>query len=178
MNSTKTDFPDHFSLKEGQIHSTVFVADSACVVGQVFIEEQSSVWYNTVLRADLNRIYVGQRSNIQDGCILHLENDLPCVVRNDVTVGHGAILHACEISDAVLIGMGAIVLNGAKIGTGAVIAAGAVVKEGQVVPECTMWAGVPAKQLKVLDQSSIENNKRWAAKYVRLAQKHRDLAQS
>ena len=177
MDISKSDFPDHFSLQAGQSHSTAFIANTAQLIGQVYLGEQSSVWYQTVLRADLNRIEIGKRSNIQDGSIVHLENDLPCRVGDDVTVGHGAILHACDIKDAALVGMGAIILNGAVVGKGAVVAAGAVVKEGEIVPDCTMWAGIPAKQIKILDEESIIKNQRWAAKYVRLAQEHQAFSQ-
>ncbi|MEK9658221.1 MAG: gamma carbonic anhydrase family protein [bacterium] len=172
MSLSKSDLPDHLSLEAGSCHPSVFIADTAQLIGQVDVGEHSSVWYQSVLRADINRIVVGQRSNIQDGCVLHLENDLPCIVGDDVTVGHRAVLHACEVKDAALIGMGAIVLNGAVIGSGAVIAAGAVVKEHCVVPENTMWAGVPAKQIKVLDSSIQDEHRKWALKYVALAQLH------
>ena len=173
MAHSKTDLPDHVSLESGSVHVASFIAPSATVVGQVDLAEHASVWYQSVLRADINRISIGKRSNIQDGCVLHLENDLPCVVGEDVTVGHRAILHACRVEDAALIGMGAIVLNGAVIGSGAVVAAGAVIKEYTVVPENTLWAGVPARQVKTLDAAIQDQHRRWAAKYVQLAALHR-----
>lgn len=173
MKLEKYELSDSVSLKKGHCHSSVFVANSAQLIGQVFIDQYSSIWYQSVLRADINRIMIGKRSNIQDSTVIHLENDLPCIVGDDVTVGHRAILHACEVKNAALIGMGAIVLNGAVIGSGAVIAAGAVIKENTHVPDCTLWAGVPAKQVKSLDSSIIINHQKWAAKYVKLAAIHK-----
>ena len=170
----KTDFPNDCLTTMPTIDPSVFVADSATVIGDVVLSEESSVWYGAVLRGDINAISIGARTNIQDLSMLHLENDRACVVGADVTCGHRAILHGCTIEDAVLIGMGAIVLNGAVVGEGAVIGAGAVVKEETIIPPCTLWVGVPAVQVKVLDTSIIDQNKAWAAKYVQLAKKHRD----
>ena len=146
----KTDLPSDTLSKTPQIHPTAFVAPGAHIIGDVRLAAQASVWYNSVLRGDINFIAIGERSNIQDGCILHLENDLPCVVGPDVTVGHGAILHGCRIEEACLIGMGAIILSGAHIGRGCVVAAGAVVKENQTVPPFTLVGGVPARIIKSL----------------------------
>ena len=125
------------------IDPSAFIAPSADIMGAVQVGAYSSIWYGAVLRGDINRIQIGQRSNIQDACVLHLENDYPCIVGNDVTVGHRAILHACHVHDGVLVGMGATVLNGAILESGCVIAAGAVVKEHTRVPANTLWAGVP-----------------------------------
>ena len=169
----KTDLPFDFSLKTPQIHESAYVCDGAKIVGDVRLAAESSVWYNSVLRADINFIAIGERSNIQDGTVIHLENDRPCIVGNDVTVGHRAILHGCTLEDGCLVGMGAIVLNGAVVKRGAMVAAGAVVKEGMVVPENTLVAGVPAKVVKTLDSSTFETHCKWAQKYVQLAQAHR-----
>ena len=113
-------------------------------------------------------------SRLDKECILHLENDRPCIVGNDVTVGHGAILHGCTIEDQCLIGMGAIVLNGALIKKGSVVAAGAVVKENMVVEPLELVAGVPAKFIKKLDESTYHHHIKWAEKYCKLAEIHRN----
>jgi len=172
----KSDFPDAFEMGIPQIDSTVFIATGARIVGNVTIGPDSSIWYNAVLRADINRITIGHASNIQDGAIMHLENELGCHVGDHVTVGHGAILHGCTIEDAVVVGMGAIVLNGATVGTGSIIGAGAVVKEGAQIPPYSLVVGVPGKIVKELPPSTVEQNQAWALKYVRLAQAHQNTS--
>jgi len=167
----KTALPSSTLSKQPTIHPTAFIAKGAVVVGDVHLEEESSVWYTAVLRGDINQIKIGKRSNIQDGCVIHLENDSPCIVGDDVTVGHRAILHGCTVEDAALIGMGAIVLNGAIIKKGAIVAAGAVVKEGMIVPENTLVAGVPAKIIKQV-ANSTDINIKWAYKYTQLSVLH------
>ncbi|NIT61724.1 MAG: gamma carbonic anhydrase family protein, partial [Aliifodinibius sp.] len=127
---------------------TAFIAKGAQIVGDVRLKAEASVWYNSVLRGDINYISIGQKTNIQDGTIVHLENDLPCIVGENVTVGHGAILHGCTIEEGCLIGMGATILSGAEIKKGSVIAAGAVVLEDTVVEPFSLMVGVPAKAIR------------------------------
>ena len=170
----KTDLPSHTLEFSPTVHPTAFIARGAQVMGDVRLAAHASIWYNCVVRGDINYISIGERSNIQDGCILHLENDLPCVVENDVTVGHGAILHGCHIEPGCLIGMGAIVLSGAVVKRGSVIAAGAVVREHSIVEPYSLMAGIPAKCIRTIDESSYEKNLLWAEKYVKVAQKHRE----
>ena len=170
----KYELPEIDFTKTPIIDPSSFIAKGAVVTGDVRLAQHTSVWYNAVLRGDINYISIGERSNIQDGCILHLENDRPCIVGNDVTVGHGAILHGCTIEDQCLIGMGAIVLNGALIKKGAVVAAGAVVKENMVVKPLELVAGVPAKVIKTLDESTLHHHIKWAEKYCKLAKIHQD----
>jgi len=169
----KNEFPEDFQLKSPRIHPDSFVASGAQIVGDVDVSEDASIWFNAVLRGDINAIRIGERTNIQDGAIIHVENDQSCIVGNDVTVGHGAILHGCTIEDGCLIGMGATVLNGAVVQKGAVIGANALVKEHAVVEEGTLWVGMPAKKIKDLGSSSFESNKKWAAKYVELSKQHK-----
>lgn len=169
----KYELPDHVYEQAPRIDSTAFVANGAIVVGDVRLNAQSSVWYNAVLRGDINYIEIGKRSNIQDGCVLHLENDRPCIVGDDVTVGHGAILHGCTIENKCLIGMGAIILNGAVIKEGSIIGAGAVVKENTIVEPKSLMVGTPARKVKVCDDYVLDHHKKWAEKYVKLAQIHR-----
>ncbi|WP_373651927.1 gamma carbonic anhydrase family protein [Schlesneria sp. DSM 10557] len=133
-----------------QIDPTAFVADGAIVVGRVRLKARSSVWFGCILRGDQQWIEVGEESNIQDGSILHIEADTPCIIGNRVTLGHRAIVHASTVGDGALIGIGATVLSRCVIGEGALIAAGAVVLEGTVVPPHTLWAGCPARQIKEL----------------------------
>ena len=168
----KTQLPSEIYTEKPLIPDSDFVADTASLIGNIQIGEYSSIWYGSVLRGDINAIRIGQRSNIQDLSVIHLENDLPCIVGDDVTVGHRAILHACKIEDGALIGMGAIILNGAVVKRGAVIGAGAVVRENEIVPKNSLWVGIPAKQIKKFDHDNYLKNKQWAGKYVQLAQKH------
>ena len=169
----KTDLPEITLTREPQLDDTVFIAHGARVIGDVRMATGSSVWYNAVLRGDINYIEIGASSNIQDGCIVHLENALACVVADRVTVGHGAILHGCTIEAGCLIGMGATILSGAVIGRGSVIAAGAVIRENERVAPLSLMAGVPAKKIRDLGEETFEKNLQWAEKYRRLAQLHR-----
>ncbi|HIB26315.1 MAG TPA: gamma carbonic anhydrase family protein [Candidatus Marinimicrobia bacterium] len=170
----KSDLSPDVSIKTPQIHETAYVAEGAQVIGDVILKADSSIWYNTVCRADINRIVIGERTNIQDNSVIHLENDQGVLVENDVTVGHNAIIHGCTIADGALIGMGAIIMNGAVIGKGAVIGAGAVVKEDMVIPDFSLVVGVPGKIVKTLSPETYDENVKWAAKYVELANIHRN----
>lgn len=139
-----------------KIHPTAFIAEGAMIIGDVTIGEESSIWFNCVLRGDLNRIEVGKRTNIQDGAIVHLETDLPCLIGDDVTIGHNAIVHGCTVADEAMISMGAIILSGAKIGKRAIVAAGAVVREGQEIPQDALAMGIPAQIKRDLTQTDLE----------------------
>lgn len=150
-----------------QIAPSAFVEVSAQVIGDVAVGEDSSVWFNTVIRGDVNYIRIGARTNIQDGSVLHVFKDLHAlVIGNDVTVGHGCVLHGCTIEDRCLISMGAVVLNGARIGTGSIIAAGAVVTENTVVPPRSLFLGMPAKFFRHLTDEDLKVIDRYAANYV------------
>ena len=170
----KSDLSPDVSIKTPQIHETAYVAEGAQVIGDVILKADSSIWYNTVCRADINRIVIGERTNIQDNSVIHLENDQGVLVENDVTVGHNAIIHGCSIADGALIGMGAIIMNGAVIGKGVVIGAGAVVKEDMVIPDFSLVVVVPGKIVKTLSPETYDDNVKWAAKYVKLANIHRN----
>ena len=150
----------------------LFRAGNATVTGDVSIGKQVGIWFGAVVRADKDRIIIGDRSNIQDNCVVHTSKGFPVTLGSDVSVGHGAILHGCTIADQVLVGMGAIVLNGARIGKGSVIGAGAVVREGADIPEGSVVVGVPGKVIKQADaaqQQQILNN---AASYIDLAEEY------
>ncbi len=135
-----------------RIATSAFVAGSADVIGAVEIGENSSVWFNAVLRGDIEGIRIGANSNIQDGCIVHTNIGIPTIVGDWVSVGHRAVLHACTIGDHCLIGMGAVVLNNVRIGEGAIVAAGAVVLDDTVIPPRSLFMGVPAKFRRQLDE--------------------------
>jgi carbonic anhydrase/acetyltransferase-like protein (isoleucine patch superfamily) len=152
-----------------KIHPSAFIAPGARLIGAVTIGAGSSVWYNSVLRADINKITIGRSVNIQDGCLLHLEDERGVRLEDNVDVGHGAILHACTIKRGALIGMGAIILNGAVIGEGSVVAAGALVPPGTKVPKGVLVMGVPAKVVRKLKPAEIKKNLFWAGKYRRLS---------
>ena len=145
-----------------------FIAPNATILGDVHIGSNCSIWYQAVLRGDVGRILIGDETNIQDGAVVHSTTGKSRVtIGNRVTVGHRAIVHGCTIQDNALIGMGAIVLDNAIIESGAIVAAGAVVLENTVVTSGTIWAGVPAKQVKQLDPSqSIEQMRKMAESYV------------
>lgn len=169
----KTELRTNLKIKEPKIHRTAFVAEGARIIGDVTLKKESSVWYNSVLRADINKITIGERSNIQDNSVIHLENDQGVYVGNDVTVGHNVILHGCSVEDGALIGMGAIIMNGAIVGKGSVIGAGAVIKQNMIIPDFSLVIGVPAKINKTLNKDTYKQNVKWAKKYVKLANIHR-----
>jgi len=136
------------------IPASCYIDPSAQIIGDVTLGERSSVWMNAVLRGDVNSIRIGSNSNIQDCTVLHGQRNLyPVIVGDWVTIGHNATVHGCVLEDAVLIGIGAMVLNKRRIGEGSLIAAGAVVPEGTQVPPRTLWAGVPAKLRRELSEA-------------------------
>jgi carbonic anhydrase/acetyltransferase-like protein (isoleucine patch superfamily) len=169
----KFELKENVTIKTPEIHQSAFIADGAKVIGDVIMKSESSIWYNTVVRADINQIVVGKRSNIQDNSVLHLENDQGVVIGDDVTIGHNAIIHGCTINDGALIGMGAIIMNGAIIGKGAVVGAGAIVTEHMHVPDLGLVVGIPGKVIKTLPDSTFEKNVKWAKKYTQLAFIHK-----
>jgi carbonic anhydrase/acetyltransferase-like protein (isoleucine patch superfamily) len=157
-----------------KIHPSVFIAPGAMVIGDVTIGEESSVWFNCVLRGDIDRIEVGARTNIQDGTVVHLDKGFPTRIGNDVTVGHGAIVHGCTVGDGAMIGMGAILLSGAKIGERAVVAAGALVREGQEIPPDKVAVGVPAKVIRDVTEADLERVRLGREDYVLRGQMMRE----
>ncbi|MEN9535796.1 MAG: hypothetical protein RIR37_1069 [Verrucomicrobiota bacterium] len=150
-----------------QIHDTAFIAASADVIGRVTIHEESSVWYHATLRGDINEITVGPRSNIQDNAVIHLADDYGCHIGELVTIGHSAILHACTVKDEVLVGMGAIVLDGTVIGERSIIGAGALVTGHTIIPPGSLVLGSPAKVIRTLSLDEQSKIKDWAEKYVK-----------
>lgn len=149
-----------------EIHPTAFIEESAQVIGAVAIGEESSVWFQAVLRGDVGSIRIGARTNVQDGAIIHVSSSSPVTIGDDVTIGHRAVLHGCVVHDCCLIGIGAIVLDGAEIGTACIIGAGAVVTEGMVVPPRSLVLGVPGKVRRELSEADVQRLAEQARRYV------------
>tara|TARA_B100000902_G_scaffold133756_1_gene132267 strand:+ start:8635 stop:9153 length:519 start_codon:yes stop_codon:yes gene_type:complete len=154
------------------IHSSAFIAKSADMIGAVTIGEEASVWYGAILRADIQEIVIGPRSNVQDGSVIHLECEQGTHVGQYVTVGHKAILHACTIDDEVLVGMGAIIMDGARVGARSIIGAGSLVTMNTEVPPGSLVLGSPAKVVRKLSNDEQRSLKKWAENYVQLSRKY------
>jgi carbonic anhydrase/acetyltransferase-like protein (isoleucine patch superfamily) len=165
--------PDEPVAPIARIHPSAFIAPSADVLGDVRMGAQSSVWYQSVLRADMEPITIGERSNIQDLSMVHVDEGVPCTVGNDVGVGHRVILHGCTIEDFCLIGMGSVLLNNVVVGTGSVIGAGAVVTEGMKIPPGSLVLGVPAKIIRPVDAALRARIQSTVDHYVALSARHR-----
>ena len=162
-----------FLLREPEVDPTAYVAPEATVMGAVKLGPHSSVWPQCVLRGDIEEIEIGEGSNVQDGTIVHLADDLGVKVGKYVTIGHAAMIHACTIEDECLIGMKATVLDGAVVGRRSVVGAGAVVTKGTVIPPGSMVLGMPAKVARPLTDEEQEGLKYWADKYVTNAAFHK-----
>ena len=148
---------------------SVFIADGARIIGDVTLEEGSSVWYNAVIRAEMASVTIGRNSNIQDLVMIHVDENYPVSVGEGVTVGHSAILHGCTVEDNVVIGMGAIVLNGARIRKNSIVGAGALVTQKKDFPEGSLILGSPARAVRQLEPGEIARNHHSADEYARLA---------
>ncbi|MCR4397912.1 MAG: gamma carbonic anhydrase family protein [Firmicutes bacterium] len=160
--------------KVPQIRSPSFVAPTATVVGDVIVGERCSIWYGAVVRADINRVEIGEGTSIQENAVVHVSEDVPTSIGRDVTVGHGAMLHGCTIGDRTLVGIGATVLDKAEIGEECIVAAGAVVPPGAKIPPRSMVVGVPAKVSRTLSEGEALSLKRHADRYWELAVRYRD----
>ncbi len=156
-----------------QISASAWVADSASVMGRITLEDEASIWYGTVARADSAEIRIGARSNIQDNSVLHVDIGKPLTIGCDVTVGHQVMLHGCSVGDGSLIGIQAVVLNGAKIGKNCMVAAGSVVTEGKEFPDGVLIMGAPAKVVRELSPEQVARIKMSASHYVENLQQHR-----
>ena len=166
--------PEHRPILE----PGVFIAPGAVVIGAVTLGAYASVWYQCVLRGDINRIQVGARSNIQDGTVIHVADNFAAIVGERVTVGHRAIIHACTIGDETLVGMNAVVLDGAQIGPRCIIGASALVPKNFVAPEGSLILGAPAKIIRPLRTEEIEQNVALAEKYVEVSRRFLELPAS
>ena len=150
-----------------RVHPSAFIDASAQVIGDVAIGEASSVWMNVVMRGDVHWIRMGRRSNVQDGTIVHVMNGThPTEIGDDVTIGHAAIIHGCTLHDRVLVGMGAIILNGAEVGEDSIVAAGTLLPEGMKVPPQSLVMGSPGKVRRALTDEDVASILEFAARYV------------
>jgi carbonic anhydrase/acetyltransferase-like protein (isoleucine patch superfamily) len=155
----RQSFPD--------VHPTAYVDESAQVIGDVRIGAESSVWMNVVMRGDVHRIRIGDRSNVQDGTVVHvMRGTHPTTIGNEVTVGHGVLVHGCTVHDRVLVGMGAILLNGVEVGADSIVAAGSLLTEGTVVPPRSMVMGSPGKVRRALSDAEVASIRDYAERYV------------
>lgn len=160
--------------KYPNVHSSSYLAPGAQLIGNIELKEDTSVWFNAVLRGDNEKITIGKGTNIQDGAVVHVDPGYPVHVGEYVTIGHNVVLHGCTVKDGALIGMGATILNGAVIGEGSLVAAGALVPEGKVIEPGVLVAGVPAKVIRTLTHRQIEQSKEGALHYVQNGANFRD----
>ena len=158
--------------RKPNIAPTAFIAEGAKIIGCVTIGDNASILFNSVLRGDINDIRIGDFSNIQDNSTLHVADEWPCIVGNYVTVGHGVNLHGCTIEDEVMVGMGAIIMNGVVVGYQSTIGAGALIPPNTKIPPRSLVVGVPAKVKREMPESESAGNKYWAEKYVRVTRKY------
>ena len=158
------------------IHPSAFIAPGASVIGRVRVAKHASIWFGCVLRGDVNRIEIGEATNIQDGSILHVDSDKPCLIADHVHVGHHVNLHGCVVERGALIGIGAIVLSGAHIGRGAIIGAGSVVLENTTIPPRVLAVGAPARVVRRVTAKELRYIQGWVKKYRQLAKAYQTQA--
>jgi carbonic anhydrase/acetyltransferase-like protein (isoleucine patch superfamily) len=158
-----------------RISDSAFVAESACVIGDVHIAENAVILFGAVMRGDFEAIHFGEGSNLQDNCVIHTDDDFPTRVGKHVSIGHGAIVHGATVEDRSLIGMGAVVLNGAVIGEGSLVAAGSVVLEGTQIPPGSLVAGIPGKVRRPLTDDEKQHIIENAEKYIARGVIYRDI---
>ena len=151
------------------------MAAGAIILGDVHIGAQSSVWFNAVIRADTDRVAIGESTNVQDGVIIHVDAGAPCLIGNGVTIGHRAVVHGALVEDDVLIGIGAIVLSGAKIGHESILGAGTLVTGGTIVPPRSLVLGVPGRVVRSLSDEEVASIKSGAARYVQYSAQYRGV---
>ncbi|MGL5315778.1 MAG: gamma carbonic anhydrase family protein [Peptostreptococcaceae bacterium] len=158
---------------EPKIDKTVFIAETADIIGKVTIGKNSNIWYNTVMRADVNTITIGESTNIQDGSVVHVADEFPVIIGDNVTVGHKALVHGCKVGNNTLIGMGSIVLDGAEIGEYTLLGAGSLVPPGKKIPSGVLALGSPAKVIRELSEEEKQNLVKSALKYVETANNYK-----
>ncbi|MCK5024060.1 MAG: gamma carbonic anhydrase family protein [Thermoplasmata archaeon] len=157
-----------------EVHDSCFVHKTAVIIGDITIGKNTGVWPNAVIRGDQNSIFIGDNSNVQDNCVIHVDDVNSTKIGNNVSLGHGAVVHGATIENNVIVGMKAVVLNGSVIGHGSIIAAGALVKEGAEIPPNSLVVGVPGKIVREGDKSLEEYALKNAQTYVELAKRHKD----
>lgn len=155
------------------IDDQCYISESVDIIGNVTIKKGANIWFGTRIRGDMNRIVIGENTNIQENSVVHVDINSPTIIGKDVTIGHGAIIHGCTISDNVLVGMGAIILNNAKIGNNTIIGAGSLITQGKEFPEGVLILGNPAKIVRELNDDEIKNIKASSKNYVELSKKYK-----
>jgi carbonic anhydrase/acetyltransferase-like protein (isoleucine patch superfamily) len=163
----------NYKDKNPKISNTVFVADSADIIGDVEIGDYSSVWFNATLRGDQNKIKIGNKTSIQDNVVIHVDETNAVQIGDNVSVGHGAVLHGCKIENNVIIGMNSTILNGAEIGKNCIVGANALVPEGKKFPEKSLIIGIPGKVKRELENADIEAISKNAEEYVELTKEYK-----
>lgn len=156
-----------------RINKNTYISESVDIIGKVNVEENVNIWFGTRLRGDMNNIVIGENTNIQENSVVHVDVNSPCIIGRNVTIGHGAIIHGCNISDNVLVGMGSIILNNTKIGKNSIIGAGSLVTQGKDFPEGVLILGNPAKVIRQLTEAEIESIQCSADNYVSLSKKYK-----
>ena len=162
-----------FENRTPSLPDEYYIADSASVIGDVVLGNQSSIWFGAVLRGDIEPIVIGERSNIQDNSVAHTGRNHPTMIGNDVTVGHKVTLHGCRVGDNCLIGMGAILLDGCEIGDNCIIGAGSIVAQNRKIPEGSLAVGSPARVIRKLTEEDVSNVWKYAERYVALQARYR-----
>jgi len=162
-----------FNDKRPGIHQSAFVSDDAIVIGDVEIGEESSVWFGSIIRGDVNYVRIGDRTNVQDACVIHVSSkDHPTVLEHEITVGHRVTLHGCHIETGCLIGIGSIVLDGARIGRNSLVGAGSLITPGTIIPPESLVMGAPARVKRQLTSDELENLRRSWQNYVELSRRY------
>jgi gamma-carbonic anhydrase len=160
----------NFQDKQPQIHASAFIAENAVIIGDVEIGAEASVWYNCVLRGDVNRIRIGEKTNIQDGTVIHVSRreEYATIIEPEVTIGHAAVVHGCYVETGCLIGIGAIILDGVRVGRNSLVGAGALITPETVIPPCSLVLGSPAKVKRELTDEEVADLERFWCGYVEL----------
>ncbi len=161
---------------EPKIHESCYIADTAVVAGDVSMEEHASIWFNTVVRGDINPIYIGRNSNIQDNCTVHVSTKHPAIIGDNTVIGHNAVIHACTIGSGVLVGMGTTILDGAIIGDHVVIGAGTLIPPGKILEDYTVVMGNPYKVIRKYNENDEEMIKGIIFRYSKWAKIYQDTA--
>lgn len=162
-------------MKQPKISQNAFVAKNATVIGDVTVEDDANIWFGAAIRGDMDSIYIGRGSNVQDNAVVHVDSGFPVTIGENVTVGHGAIIHGCTVGNNVLVGMGAIILNGAKIGDNCIIGAGATVTQNKEIPSNSMLVGCPAKVIREVDAKGVESNRQNALRYIEEGKEYKKM---
>lgn len=158
--------------KEPELKEAGFIAEDANIIGEVVIGKDTTVWFKSTLRGDVSGIFLGDRTNIQDHCVIHGEDNVPTIIGDDVTVGHGAILHGCKIGNCCLIGMGSIIMSRVEIGDGCIIGAGALIPEDKIIPPRSIVMGMPGKIVKETTDEQIDFMIKRAKKYANVGRNY------